>query len=93
MAAQIALLHINTIDILIKKYKGEEHILLNEQTLNELISYALIVGLDHQITKLITDIIKFNIHGLGKTLEIKFIITISKILTGSTRKVLRDVNQ
>ena len=66
---------------------------MSEQTLNELISYALIVGLDHQITKLIADIIKFNIHGLGKTLEIKFIITISKILTGSTRKVLRDVNQ
>ena len=51
----------------------------------------MIVGLDELITNLISDIIKFNIHGLGKVLEIKFIITLSKILTGSTRKVLRDV--
>jgi hypothetical protein len=52
----------------------------------------MMVGLDEQIIKLIADIVKFNIHGLGKTLEIKFIITLSKILTGSAKKVLRDVN-
>jgi len=52
----------------------------------------MLVGLDEQIIRLVADIIKYNIHSLGRILEIKFIITLSKILTGSARKLLRDIN-
>ena len=52
----------------------------------------MILGLDESITKLIAYLIKQNIHGLGKVLEIKFIITLSKILTDRTKRVLKDVN-
>jgi hypothetical protein len=92
MYYELFLLETKTIDILIKKYEGEYEALVSSHKLEELVSYAMIVGLDEQIVKLITDIVKFNIHGLGRILEIKFIITLSKILTGSTKKVLRVVN-
>ena len=52
----------------------------------------MILSLDEHIIKLVTTITKHNIHQLGKTLQLKLILTISKILTGSTRKVIRDTN-
>ena len=42
------------------------------------------------MVKLLTEIAKADIHQLGKRLETKFILTVSKILTGSPRKILRD---
>ncbi len=57
-----------------------------------MISLAMLIRLDEQTIKLISYITKNNIHGLERILEIKLIITVSKILTGSTRKLLRDTN-
>ena len=52
----------------------------------------MILGLDESITRLIAYLIKQNIHGLGKVLETKFIITLSKILTDKAKRVLKNVN-
>lgn len=64
--------------------------LISKEALEDLASYALLIRIDETTLKLIHQISKQNIHDLGQKLQKKLILVITKILTGTTKKIMRD---
>lgn len=80
---------IQTVLIFLKE-RGIVHRIFDKQKLDDITSNAMMLSINQKIIKLINQIAKKNFFGLGAFMEKKFIILISKTLTGTGQKMFHN---
>lgn len=80
---------IQTVLIFLKQ-RGIVYRIFDKNKLDDITSNAMMLTINEKIIKLINEIAKKNIFGLGAFMEKKFIILISKTLTGTGQKMFHN---